>query len=139
MENLSLWINDSVAYSKIEWDDGGTSSLNGIGDLKTKISYSMFNNRILTTLGMSFPIGLSRLDKDQIEVANVIYDEVLGFNVNKLGGGFEFNPGIVFAMDSGAIGTSVSASYLLKVVIKTSKILFRIIIQVIEIKYGSGC
>ncbi|MGQ9611115.1 MAG: hypothetical protein ACUVWN_17590, partial [bacterium] len=114
IENLSLWISDSVASSEVKWNSGEPSNLSGINDLKTKLSYGILNHKLMATLGMNFPIGISRLDQDQIEVANVIYDEVLGFSVNKLGGGFEVNPGITLAIDIGTIGTSISAGYLLK-------------------------
>lgn len=110
-ENLRFWLVDSVAISSLD-NNGVKSDLNGISDTKAKISYSLFDQKLLFSLGANLPIGKEKLDNKEIEVANLIYDEVLGFRVNKLGSGFDINAGTAFAMDLGAFGLSLSSSYM---------------------------
>lgn len=109
-ENLRFWLVDSVAISSLD-NNGVKSDLNGISDTKAKISYSLFDQKLLFSLGVNLPTGKEKLNNKEIEVANLIYDEVLGFRVNKLGSGFDINAGIAFAKDMGAFGVSLSSSY----------------------------
>ena len=110
-DNLRLWIVDSFSSSSLD-KSGEKNSLTGISDTKIKASYSMFDQRFLLTLGANLPIGKEKLDQKKLELANLLYNEVLGFRVNKLGTGFDLNAGMAFAMDAGPYGVSVSTSYL---------------------------
>lgn len=109
--NLRFWLIDSFSTSSLD-KNGNKVNLNGISDTKIKASYSMFDNRFLLTLGANLPTGKAELDQKELEVANFLYNEVLGFRVNKLGTGLDINAGIAIAMDSGPYGISVSTSYL---------------------------
>jgi len=109
--NLNFWLIDSFSTSSLD-KNGEKIDLNGISDTKVKASYSMFDNRFLITLGANLPIGKSELDQKELEIANLLYNEVLGFRVNKLGTGLDINAGMAVAMDSGPYGISVSTSYL---------------------------
>jgi len=110
-ENLRFWLVDSVAVSSLD-NNGATSSLNGISDTKAKVSYSLFDQKLLFSLGVSLPVGKEKLNNEEMEVANLLYDEVLGFRVNKLGSGFDVNAGLAFAADMGVFGLSLSSSYM---------------------------
>jgi hypothetical protein len=112
-ENLRFWFVDSVAISSLD-NNGVSSSLNGISDAQAKVSYNMFDQKLLFSLGANLPIGKTELENNELEVANLIYDEVLGFRVNKPGSGLDVNAGMAFAMDMGAFGLSLSTSYLRK-------------------------
>jgi hypothetical protein len=109
--NLKFWLIDSFSTSSLD-NNGVKNDLNGISDTKVKASYSMFDNRFLLTVGANLPIAKSELDQNQLEVANLLYNEILGFRVNRLGTGLDINAGMAVAMDSGPYGISVSTSYL---------------------------
>ncbi|MGB9595701.1 MAG: hypothetical protein ACPL7B_05420, partial [Candidatus Poribacteria bacterium] len=110
-EDLRFWLVDSIAISSLD-NNGAKSDLNGINDTKAKVSYSIFDQKLLFSLGFNLPTGKEKLDNKEIEVANLLYDEVLGFRVNKLGSGFDINAGVALAMDMGAFGLSLSSSYM---------------------------
>jgi hypothetical protein len=112
-DNLRLWIVDSFSSSSLD-KSGEKNSLSGISDTKIKASYSMFDQKFLFTLGANLPIGKADVDPKELELANLLYDEVLGFRVNKLGEGFDLNAGVAMALDSGPFGESWSLSYLRK-------------------------
>lgn len=112
-ENLRFWFVDSVAISSLD-NNGVSSSLDGVSDTKAKMSYSMFDQKLLFSLGVNLPIGKTELDNTELEVANLLYDEVLGFRINKLGSGLDVNAGMAFAVDMGALGLSLATSYLRK-------------------------
>jgi len=121
IENLSLWFNDSAAFSNLSRNADDSSNLGGVSDTKLKISYSMFDKKFLATFGINFPIANTELDQDQFEAAKAIYDEALGFRINKMGGGLDINSGIAFAANTGPIGLSLAAGYLLRGSYKTMK------------------
>ena len=106
--NLKFWIVDSVSSSS----NGKKIDLSGISDTKVKASYSIFDQRLLLTVGANLPIGKEQLVQSKLELANLLYNEVLGFRVNKLGVGLDVNAGMALAMDFGPYGVSVSTSYL---------------------------
>jgi hypothetical protein len=126
-ENLRLWLVDSVAMSSLD-NNGVSSSLNGVSDAKAKVSYSIFDQKLLFSLGANLPIGKTQLDSSELEVANLLYNEVLGFRVNRLGEGLDFNAGMAFAANTGTLGLSLSTSYLRKgsyLSIKDSKVEYK--------------
>ena len=112
-ENLRFWFVDSVAISLLD-NNGANPSLKGISDAKAKVSYSIFDQKLLFSLGANLPIDKTELDNNELEIADLLYNEVLGFRVNKLGNGLDVNAGMAFAMDMGAFGLSLSTSYLRK-------------------------
>lgn len=108
-ENLNFWVFDLVAFSKLKDDEIGSIDLNGLSDIKLKCSYSIFNKRLIATLGANLPTGKSELKRDQLKLANLMYDEAFGFRANKLGSGFELNPGIaVLTGETSGIGLAMS-------------------------------
>lgn len=112
-ENLSLWLSDSAAFSKLKGTEAGSIDLNGLSDVKLKCSYSMLTKRIIATLGANLPTGKSELKCDQLVIANMMYDEALGFKANRLGSGFELNPGIAI-LTGGSSGIGLALSYTLR-------------------------
>jgi hypothetical protein len=110
-DNLRFWVVDSFSNSSLD-KNGEKTNLTGISDTKIKASYSMPDQRLLFTLGASLPIGKEQLDPKELELANLLYDEVLGFRVNKLGAGLDLNAGMAYTMDSGPYGLIISTSYL---------------------------
>jgi len=113
-ENLRFWLVDSFSTTSLDKGDNGSVSLTGLSDAKAKASYSMLDRKFLITLGANFPIGNGKLNADELDVANVLYNELLGFRVNKLGSGFDINAGLAYATSFGPWGLSLSSSYLLR-------------------------
>jgi len=113
-ENLRFWFADSFSATSLDKGDDGSVSLTGLSDAKAKASYSMFDRKFLITLGANFPIGKEKLNEDEFDVANILYKELLGFRVNKLGSGFDINSGLAYATSFGPWGLSLSSNYLLR-------------------------
>lgn len=113
-DNLRLWFVDAFSTASLDKGDGEKTSLAGISDAKVKASYSMFGNKFLVSLGANLPTGKEKLNKDEIDVANILYNEILGFRVNKLGSGLDVNAGIAYATNFGTWGASIASSYLKK-------------------------
>ncbi|HGJ66737.1 TPA: hypothetical protein ENS27_15350 [bacterium] len=111
-ENLRIWLVDAFSTSSYDSGNGENTSLSGISDAKIKASYSMFDRRFLVTLGANLPLGKGQLNNEEFGVANVLYNEILGFRVNKLGGGFDINAGLGYAESFGPWGLSISSSFL---------------------------
>lgn len=109
--NLKFWIVDSFSTSSLD-KNGNKIDQNGISDTKVKASYSMFDQHFLLTLGANLPTGKADVDTKELELANLLYDEVLGFRVNKLGAGLDIDAGMAIAANSGPYGLSLSTSYL---------------------------
>ncbi len=112
IDNLSFWFIDSVSSAELDGNHGEEIRLGGFSDAKAKFSYSMFDQSLLVTLGLNLPVGKAELSQNHMRIADLLYNEALGFKVNKLGSGFDVNAGMALVLDLGPLGLSIAPNYL---------------------------
>lgn len=88
--NLLFATSHSTALMNRNLEDG----LQGIADGKIKAFYQIIPNHLLLNGGISIPFGKNRLSTEEINVAEVLYESVLGFGVTRFGEGLDSEFGV---------------------------------------------
>jgi hypothetical protein len=68
--------------------------LQGVADGKIKAFYQVIPNHLLLNTGISVPFGKNRLTTKEINVAEVLYESILGFGVTRFGEGLDAEIGL---------------------------------------------
>jgi hypothetical protein len=100
-DNLSLVFFTSHAGAVLNSDQ----TLEGIADGKMKAFYQIIAHQLMVNLGCSLPYGKNKLTTTEFEVADYLFEQILGFGVNRFGEGLDLDVGL-----SGAVPVGPSAN-----------------------------
>ena len=94
--NLSLDVSTAGGKATLLNPD---QSISGITDTRMVLSYTMFDETLLLTAGISAPTGKSQLNDDQNAIAASLSNSALAFQLPTFGQGLDLNVGVVYGLD----------------------------------------
>ncbi|MFI5244466.1 MAG: hypothetical protein ACHQQR_04515 [Gemmatimonadales bacterium] len=118
----TLDVSGAAAASTVTLQGGGTNgahptmsgstslTLNGLTDVRVRVSGSLADDRILVTGGLNLPVGTTGLDADQTSALQAVGAPALHMPVGALGMGPGVTLGIVGARESGPWALALGAS-----------------------------
>ena len=109
-EDLKVRIYQTVSTAKLE----GGASISGLESTRIRGSYSLFDNAVITYLGVSLPIVRSDPEPDTVHLSSLLYSQELQFGVSRLTEGFDLDMGFAFAHPFGKLSLGFGAGYVLK-------------------------
>ena len=109
-EGLRIRIHQTVSAAQME----GGPSLSGLGNTRIRSSFSLFENTLMTYLGLSFPVTGADTEEETASLSNLLYSEILEFGVRRIAEGFNLDTGFVFAQPFGKFALSFGAGYVLR-------------------------
>ncbi len=109
--SLSLDIVTAGAHAELK---NPNETIRGLTDTRIRATYTLFDQTLLLTGGISLPTGVQTLKSDQYLVAASISNSALDFRVGTFGQGTDINAGVVYALDAGSFVIGIGAGALLK-------------------------
>ena len=110
-DNLSLLFFTSHAGAVLN----SGPELQGVVDGKVKAFYKIIPQTLLLNLGCSLPYGKNKFSSTEFEVANYLFEQILGFGVNRFGEGFDLDFGLSGAVPLGTrLNLGAGLGYLVK-------------------------
>ena len=100
-ERADLVLSSSGASSTLERDGAADRDLSGLSDVTAQVFYRFPGDRILLQAGANLPSGKTGLDEDELAVARVLSQPILGFSLKQYGQGFDATGGIALALPAG--------------------------------------
>jgi len=89
--------------------------LDGLADGKIKAFYQIIPHQLLLNLGVSLPYGKNQLSPAEYQVADFLFEQILGFGVNRFGEGLDWDVGLSAAFPVGhAMNLGFGLGYLAK-------------------------
>jgi hypothetical protein len=89
-DNYELTIVTSAASTSLD-NARSESSLDGFSDTKIQLAGSFSHDRYLLSLGVNLPSGKKSLDREEVEIAQLLSLDFLNYPVKSLGEGFNLN------------------------------------------------
>lgn len=110
-DNLSLLFYTAHANAILNSDQ----NLQGTVDGKLKAFYQIIPHKLLLNLGCTLPYGKNKFTATEFEVADYLFEQILGFGVNRFGEGFDFDFGVSGAIPLGRhLNAGAGLGYLAK-------------------------
>ena len=109
-EDLSVRVYQTVSTATLE--DG--PSIGGLESTRIRGSYSLFDNAIITYLGLSLPVVKSDPEPDTVQLSSLLYSQELQFGVSRLTEGLDMDMGFAYAHPFGRLSLGFGAGYVLK-------------------------
>jgi hypothetical protein len=100
-----------TAYTRARVTSGADrSEISGLTDTQIRGSYTLGNDFVVLTAGVSLPTGSSSVNLDQLAAAGRIGNDFLGFPISNMGTGLAATGGVAIAQPLGAwsVGAGVS-------------------------------
>jgi hypothetical protein len=100
-----------TAYTRARVTSGADrSEISGLTDTQIRGSYTLGNDFVVLTAGVSLPTGNSSVNLDQLAAAGRIGNDFLGFPISNMGTGLAATGGVAIAQPLGAwsVGAGVS-------------------------------
>ncbi|MBN1350242.1 hypothetical protein JXJ21_12580 [candidate division KSB1 bacterium] len=112
-QNIDVYFSTSNASSMLKSESD--YKLNGMTDGKFKAFWRLAENSVMLSLGLGMPFGKNSFNESENQVANALYETVLGFKVKRYGEGFDADLGAVYARNFGGTFTiGFGVGYLFK-------------------------
>jgi len=109
-EDLKVRIYQTVSTAKLK--DG--ASISGLESTRIRGAYSLFDNALITYLGLSLPVVRSEPELDTVHLSSLLYNQELQFGVSRLTAGFDLDMGFAYAHPFGRLSLGFGAGYVLK-------------------------
>jgi hypothetical protein len=109
-EGLRIRVHQNISAAQME----GGPSLGGLGNTRIRGSFSLFENTLMTYLGLSLPITGADSEKETASLSNLLYSEILDFGVGRIAEGFNLDTGFVLARPFEKFALSFGAGYVLR-------------------------
>ena len=100
-----------TAYARARVTSGGVlSEISGLTDTQVRGNYTLGNDFVVLTAGVSLPTGQSSVGLDQLTAAGRIGNDFLGFPISNMGTGLAATGGVALAHPLGdwSVGAGVS-------------------------------
>lgn len=89
--------------------------LQGLADGKIKAFYQIIPHQLLLNLGISLPYGKNQLTTSEFQVADFLFEQILGFGVNRFGEGLDWDLGVSAAFPvARSMNLGIGLGYLAK-------------------------
>ncbi len=72
--------------------------LSGMADARLRVNFHSPERRLLLSLGVSLPCGESEYNEEQLRVANILAEPILGFRLRRLGHGLDWDMGLAYGL-----------------------------------------
>lgn len=114
MDNLSLFFSTLHSNALLK-SSSSEDALSGLADGKFKLFYQPIPHRVLLDIGCSVPYGRNLMTAKEMDVAEIIFENVLGFEASRFGEGFDVDLGCATAFQAGHYLTfGAGLGYLMK-------------------------
>lgn len=112
-DRLNLSFSTSQATAIL--NQTSRNSLAGLADGKIKAYYELMEHHLLLNVGCSLPYGKNRFTQTEIDVAEWLHENILGFGLKRFGEGFDVDAGLAGAFQVGSYFTlGMGAGYVVK-------------------------
>ena len=108
----ALYSSSTVNYrDATDAGDARSATLEGISDLRVRATSAFVSNRLVLTMGINIPTGLTSLSESEFSVLRIVAAPALGLGSTPVGAGASGTMGVVFARRMGPWSMAMGGSY----------------------------
>jgi hypothetical protein len=111
MRSWTLDVSAAFTTGKVEFTDGTTNEVDGISDVRVRLSGNIIGDGLVLSLGANIPTGATSLDTDQLTAVRALAAPAFGLNMPSIGFGPAGSAGLVASRLLGTWVGAIGASY----------------------------